>query len=138
MSDLASAISGSWYNELASQLLLEADGSGRLSGSLRSGVGEGPDHYPLTGFYSPAPDGRGATLAFVVHWSNLHSLTAWAGHFHRDAEIMTATWLLTGASDEWRSTNVGYDRFSRTPIANERKKAGTGSSVPHVMARMTP
>jgi hypothetical protein len=131
MGDLASSIGGTWYNELESQLLLEADSSGRLSGTLRSGVGEGPGHYPLTGFYSPVPKSNGAVLGFVVCWSNVHSLTAWTGHFHPDEDVITATWLLAGKSGEWRSTNIGHDLFSRTSVGNVRNAAMAGSSVPH-------
>jgi len=134
MGDLASSIGGIWYNELESQLLLEADSSGRLSGTLRSGVGEGPDHYPLTGFYSPVSKSNGAVLGFVVCWPNVHSLTAWTGHFHPDEDVITATWLLageSGESGEWRSTNIGHDLFSRTSVGNVRNSPMAGSSVPH-------
>lgn len=135
MHDLATSISGTWYNELASQLDLEADGVGRLSGSLRSGVGEGPGRYPLTGFYDPLPNGDGAVIGFVVSWPNVHSLTVWAGHFNPDENAITTTWLLAGATDEWRSTNVGHDRFSHTPFGAAEQKTKAGSSVPHVPSR---
>jgi hypothetical protein len=131
MDDLPGLIRGSWYNQLSSHLLLEADGSGRLSGSLRSGVGEAPNHFPLTGFFSPGLKAKGAVLSFVVSWTDVHSLTAWAGHYDPDENIITATWLLTGATDEWRSTNIGHDLFSRTSLRGGGQVPDAGS-VPYV------
>jgi len=66
MDDLADRISGTWHNEVDSEFSLVADRSGRLSGTILSGVGDQLDQRPLIGFYDPAPSGRDAVLGFVV------------------------------------------------------------------------
>jgi hypothetical protein len=112
--NVAAQLTGIWRNELASELHLQADAAGALSGSFRSGVGERHDRCPLTGSCVTSPSGRQAVLGFVVSWPSTRSVTAWSGHFDVGRNLITATWLLAGESDgpgEWRSMHIGHDEF---------------------------
>ena len=120
MEQLAARLNGIRFNELGFALSLEASTSGQLSGTFRSGVGDGLGQRPLRGLYSPSPQSGEAVLGFVVVWPSSHSLSSWSGHLHHD-DVITATWLLassTDASDEWRSMHIGHDRFARRSFEN--------------------
>ncbi|MGC5344041.1 avidin/streptavidin family protein [Streptomyces sp. AM 4-1-1] len=141
---VTSAITGTWYNQLGSTMVVKATPSGYLTGTYNSAVGNAENTYVLTGRYdtAPATDGSGTTLGWTVSWRNsyrnAHSNTTWSGQFFggTGAHINTQ-WLLTRAtvsSNEWESTYVGHDEFTKTPptaaeIA-KAKKLGVNSANP--------
>ena len=134
-----SKLSGIWYNELGSTMVLNADVSGRLSGKYKSAVGNAEDFYVLTGRYDVnAPSDKGASLAWTVAYNNsfrnAHSTAGWSGQYFDDLEgeekILTH-WLLTSSSTPesvWRATNIGTNTFTRNkPSGDAIQKARSTS-----------
>jgi hypothetical protein len=112
-----SSLAGTWHNQLGSQLTIEVDGAGRISGHFTSATGPvAGAAYPVAGTYDADAPGELAVLGFVVGWTEIHAVTAWVGQYHRGEETIRATWLMTTdteVGDEWRSTFVGHDVFHR-------------------------
>ena len=110
---------GSWYNGLGSRLTIEVADQGAFRGTYTNGVGALAGHaYRVSGTYDPAPIGGSLVLAFVVDWTEAHSVTAWSGLFYPDNGVIRAMWLMTTETEpgeEWKSTFVGHDDFCRTP-----------------------
>lgn len=109
-------IEGTWYNELGSRLVLVVDEDGRLSGTFSSGVGNGDEEPPVTGFVDRRPHDGTTVLGFVVGWPATHSVTVWSGQCDLDRQVIETTWLLSGevgTTEEWHSTLVGHNRFTR-------------------------
>ena len=130
---VGSRIAGIWYNQLASQLRIEADAFGRLSGRYVSGVGDTTNEHPLTGFYDADPENGLSVLGFVVSWPSAHWLTVWSGLYEVDRDEIDSTWLLrseAGGRDEWRSTLIGHDFFRRTAHTGETPGGTSASDVP--------
>ncbi len=138
MGDVATRISGTWYNQLGSRLELHADSTGRLSGTFHSGVGGAAVPCAVTGSFDPAPHHEVSVVGFVVLWPDAHAVTVWSGHYHPDEDVITAMWLLAGECNdqgEWRSTHVGHDLFSRTAVTDAKHAAGSrASSASHPRA----
>jgi hypothetical protein len=120
-------LSGLWYNQLNSQMTLDDDGKGGLTGHYSSGVGECASgvECSLIGAYDTSPSGRTA-VGFVVAWSSGlvsgSSVTAWSGQYDPDRDMIVATWLLTGpgvSPSAWNSTLIGQDWFRRDPHAED-------------------
>ena len=95
-------ISGVWYNELGSEMILTTDKNGGLSGTYKSAVGNAEDFYILAGRYdvSLPLDSSGDSVGWVVtfrnHLCNAHSTMAWSGqYFDSGAERILTNWLLT-------------------------------------------
>jgi Avidin family len=142
------AITGTWYNQLGSIMIVTATGDGGLTGTYESAVGNAENKYVLTGRYdnAPATDGSGTALGWTVAWRNefrnAHSVTTWSGqYFGGDQERIITQWLLTSgttSANEWRSTLVGHDLFTRTePSAaaiEQVKKLGITSPNPFELA----
>jgi Avidin family len=116
-------LSGIWSNQLHSTVTLDDDSKGGLTGTIVCASGEfaGFD-FPLVGFYDPAPRLTSTAVAFVTNWANSdangHSVTAWSGQYDADTDTIVATWMLTAETgvdptDEWHSTLIGQDHFSR-------------------------
>ena len=132
MSNLSS-LSGTWYNQLGSKMILTASGGG-LSGTYESAVGNAENTYILTGRYdTDPPSGKGTSIGWVVTFQNktrnAHSTTTWSGqYFGTGGERILTHWLLTSSTlpkDVWKSTNLGTDIFIRikptdTEIATAR------------------
>jgi hypothetical protein len=140
-----SGITGTWYNELGSSMVVQSTPDGSLIGTYNSAVGNAQYNYVLVGRYDTAPatdTGTGTTLGWTVSWRNdyrnAHSNTTWSGQFFEGpVPHINTQWLLTRAttaSDEWESTYVGHDEFTRTlPSAAEiaaAKKLGADSANP--------
>jgi hypothetical protein len=132
--DLAgSPITGTWYNQLGSTMIITANPGGGLTGTYESAVGNAENRYVLVGRYDTAgAQGSGTTLGWSVAWRNdfrnAHSTTAWSGQlFGGDSPRITTKWLLTSSTtpaDEWSSTLVGSDSFTRTkPTAAQVEQA---------------
>lgn len=118
------AIGGKWYNELGSWMVLQLGADGRsLTGTYHSAVGQAVEEYVLTGRLD-GNAGASTGLGWVVSWQNqqlnAHSVTTWSGQYRivDGQEFITTTWLLTregNPNEDWESTLVGKDVFSRTP-----------------------
>ena len=138
-------LEGTWYNELGSYMILIVADDGSFTGTYYTKVGEAePIEYPLSGRYDIADGGR--TLGWTVAWNGVNSTTTWSGQYLVDsctnkAEILT-TWLLTvqtSEEDEWESTNVGQDNFSRDrPQPEVCERAQKRGRVSHPKAAMKP
>lgn len=141
-------ITGTWYNQLGSTLIVTATEDGGLTGTYESAVGNAQNRYVLTGRYDTAPTGgSGTALGWTVGWRNeyrdAHSATTWSGQFFGgDKARITTQWLLTSGTteaNEWQSTMVGHDLFGRAkPSAAEidrARKLGGGSADPLALAR---
>ncbi|MFT7836988.1 avidin/streptavidin family protein [Saccharothrix sp. BKS2] len=131
-----SAITGSWYNQLGSEMVITAGPGGTLTGTYESAVGNAENTYVLRGRYDTQPlaTGAGTTLGWTVtyrnSYRNAHSTATWSGQYFGGAQERIVThWLLTSSTlpaDEWSATRVGKDSFSRvepTPAQVEQAKA---------------
>jgi hypothetical protein len=126
-------LNGDWYNELGSKMALRVKGSS-IAGKYQTAVGDADGIYELVGRVS-VPEDDARTLGFVVAWQNdkriTDSSTAWSGEAREIAgeETILTTWLLTVETtphDDWKSTLVGKDVFTRiapTPEKVKRAKA---------------
>lgn len=118
-------LTGQWYNELGSTMNLTVSGN-MISGEYFSAVGEAQGPYPLVGYFDASDENP--TLGFTVAWQNdqevAHSVTTWCGQAMTIGgnEYITAMWLLATSAaqaDQWQSTMVGQDSFSRTQPSKE-------------------
>ncbi|MER5766372.1 avidin/streptavidin family protein [Streptomyces sp. NPDC001985] len=130
----AAPLAGVWHNQLGSVMKLRVTADGTLRGTYESAVGNAESTYVLTGRVDTAPAGgaEGTTLGWTVSWRNgyrnAHSNTTWSGQFFQDGDDRINTqWLLTRdttPANEWESTWIGHDEFSRgLPSAELLKKA---------------
>jgi Avidin family len=119
-------ISGKWYNQHGSELDLRVASDGRLSGTLRSGVGfpDPSEEFAVTGFVSEG------LVGFSVNFARYDSLTCWTGHCGTEdgRETMYTLWHMSvglpGAAHAdrlWEGIWSGSDTFLR-----ERVKVATG------------
>jgi len=116
-------LDGRWYNELGSAMELEVHGN-MVSGTYHTAVGEAEGRYPITGATDMEALNQNQVVGLVVVWmndkSNSHSVTTWSGQLQMIAgeEVLRTTWLLTHETDpeqDWKSTLVGSDVFTRHP-----------------------
>jgi hypothetical protein len=131
-------ISGDWYNELGSKMTLIINGA-IITGAYQTAVGDASGIYDLTGRVS-VPSDTNYTLGFVVTWQNkvrsTDAVTSWAGEAREigGEQFILTTWLLsieTAPADDWKSTLVGKDTFTRyapNPATIEKLKAVRGPS----------
>ncbi|WP_435157406.1 avidin/streptavidin family protein [Amycolatopsis sacchari] len=137
------SLAGTWYNELGSVMNLTVSADGELSGTYESAVGDAESTYPLRGGYDIAPvSGTGTALGWTVAWHNsfrnAHSTTSWSGQYYGGTgERIVTQWLLTSGTtpaDQWQSTLVGHDEFTRTaPTAaqvEQAKQRGESAGLP--------
>ncbi len=135
------SISGEWWNELKSKLVIQIDaGDARsISGEYHTNVGQAQQkNYPLVGRCDNAGNAD-QLVSWVVVWDppdpptnpvdppKKPSITAWVGQYHlvNGIEMITTTWLLTRqttAGDDWNSTLVSMDFFFRTEPSAEMVK----------------
>jgi hypothetical protein len=123
--------SGVWYNELGSQMNLTVSGSS-VWGWYYSAVGRATNTYTVQGQINPRPYPYGQALGWAVAWTNAyasaHSATSWSGQYQSidGEEEIIALWLLTRemtSDNDWQSTLVGKDTFTRTmPSPEEIEK----------------
>ncbi len=122
-------ISGTWYNELGSQLVINYPGGTQFNGSYNTAVGHAEGQYTVIGQIDPNPAaGCGQALGWVVQWinssGNSNSTTTWSGQYivSGSAEIIVALWVLTSEtppSEFWAATTVGEDVFFRQQPSSE-------------------
>jgi len=127
-------LSGIWYNELNSILIISVRSDGTLSGSYTSGVGSSAPSL-LLGLYSVSP--RNSTnVGWIVNWKRLPSLTAWSGQAWDDpvsGQILVAMWHLTSGTSESQqsqSTLSGKDVFTRYEKSDEEVAIAMRSVAP--------
>lgn len=144
-------LEGTWYNELGSEMVLEAteDGSNgyALSGTYNSQVGDAKYDYVIAGRSVGPEDGLpdDYALSWSVAWQNgsfgnSRSATGWSGQYQiiDGQEAIVAFWLLTSETSEsqdWAATQVGKDVFYRNPPTEEEisanRKRGVNASHGH-------
>ncbi len=116
------SIAGVWYNELGSEMTLQVAGK-TLAGYYISKVGAGAGiPFELVGMVD-AVDST-PSVAFCVVWQaagiDAQAVTAWGGQLQVQSDgtdVIVTTWLLTMetiSSENWKSTLVGKDMFTRT------------------------
>lgn len=119
-------LNGVWWNELMSNMTITQDSNGMLTGHYHTAVGKATDYYLLTGRVNMLNndfDGEaavGLTVVWHNQYSDSHSVTTWSGQYKvvgaEQTEMIRATWLLTDETtpqDDWTSTRVGIDVFTR-------------------------
>ena len=118
-------LNGTWYNTLGSSMKLAVEGQ-QVSGTYTTAVGEAQGRYPIVGAIDTESYNKSQAVGLVVIWSNeqgsSHSVTTWSGQLEMidGQEILRATWLLTRETppdQDWQSTLVGADIFTRYPPA---------------------
>ena len=121
-------VAGNWYNELGSVMGLNISGS-VISGTYQTAVGVATGIYALTGGLDTLPQSGGQAVGFVVAWVNEYgtsnSVTTWSGQYQVIAgvEQIHTLWLLTREtypSDNWASTLIHNDLFTRTQATEEQ------------------
>jgi hypothetical protein len=93
--DLADRVSGLWFNQLGSRVMLNVDEDGRLSGSMHSNVGGVEGEYAVIGSFDASVDATIGVIGFVVDWYPVHSVCTWSGRYDPDADVIDVAWLLT-------------------------------------------
>lgn len=134
-------LNGIWYNELGSMMKLKVKGK-TISGTYQTKVGEAQGVYPLVGLIDTDNDLSHA-LGWIVVWQNRFgssdSVTTWCGQVQNIDKIPTivTTWLLTqetNPQDDWKSTLIGKDSFTRVPLSKkaiqQNIKKGVKSAFP--------
>jgi hypothetical protein len=134
---------GLWYNELGSWMNINVSGSS-VWGIYYSRVGQATNTYEVAGRADSDPYTYSQSLAWTVAWKNLHnnahSVTSWSGQYqvNEGQEEIVALWLLTSEQqeqDDWRSTLVGQDIFTRRAPSGDQVQANRrrlGSSEPEL------
>ena len=126
-------IEGKWFNELGSLMTIEPIGGNVFTGEYQTRVGDAGGIYSVSG----QTDGDQQSLGWTVGWVNndkgdSHSVTSWSGQYQTVGgdETITAMWLLTSDTttpDDWKSTLIGKDVFTRMPpTANIVARASRG------------
>lgn len=131
-------IDGTWYNELGSSMTLSTNGK-NITGMYQTAVGNASGQYDLVGQID-TNIGSSTAIGFVVMWNNsLDSrdcVTTWSGQCQviNGEDIIVTTWLLTGETnpgDNWASTLVNKDTFTRTRPTEEAIKINLDRGIKH-------
>lgn len=139
-------LDGTWYNELNSVMNLsvqEIPNNGSvIAGTYQSQVGAAGGIYTLSGITDEGTGDPTPNIGFAVSWvnpnnGNSNSVTAWSGQLQviNGEEVITAFWLLTqetNPANNWSSTRIGQDVFTRTQPTEAQVKARLSrGSLPH-------
>ncbi|XP_031553095.1 uncharacterized protein LOC116290228 [Actinia tenebrosa] len=130
-------ITGTWYNELGSEVILNQYANGIIVGEYRTAVerkkgSAGESHSKVYGISTPG--NPNSTFAIMVVWRGGASVTGWVGQCHicgeNKTEIIETTWLLRSklekCGDNWKSTMYGENSFTREEQKEgPRKHLGT-------------
>ena len=96
-----------WVNELGSEVSVEVDDSGRMSGTYTTAVGCGEGKAkPMSGFCN------GYAVTFTVNWEECLAATAWSGTYE-NGKINTLWQLVSGKRPSWNSIIAGTDVFNQ-------------------------
>lgn len=126
-------LSGIWHNQHNSQMHIEIDESGKITGYFLSGTissQDAPTSYPLTGFTV------GDVFSFCVAFSNHGTITTWIGQvLNKEEEAFEASWQMVvdahqNKDQSWKSTWSGQDRFVRGPRESENCPSPDDASHP--------
>ena len=109
---------GTWRNELHSEMNLQVDARGTVTGTYKTGVGTPTpsEEFDLVGFAS------GDLVSFTVNFGAYASLTSWSGQHTKEngTDVIKTMWLLArnvNDPDEpknlWGAVLTGYDIFQR-------------------------
>ena len=123
-------LEGMWYSQLGSILDITQISDGTLVGTYETAVSDGcaQGEFALTG--RTDVESGGDTVGFAVTWlndqSSCNATTSWAGQYQNvdGQESLTALWLLameSPADEQWASTLVGEDVFTRQTVSADRK-----------------
>lgn len=141
------SLGGKWYNELNSSIDIQIGEDNTISGIYHNAAGAAKGDYNFTGVVEPVPPGdTNQAIAWVVTWVRLsdgakfQSVTAWSGQYqlvkdnetNQTVEKITALWLLTVETvpdQDWKSTQVGQDVFTRIPAHPETVKKHLDTSA---------
>ena len=108
----ATDFSGTWKNELTSQMTLAQNGD-KVAGTYESAVSG--SHGKTTGDLVGYADG--SLLSFVVHWRDFQAITTWVGELDAAGTALNTLWQMVkrvDPGDEWASINAGADKFTRS------------------------
>lgn len=132
------SLSGDWYHELGSKMILNVDGRD-VTGQYWTAVGDATGSYELSG----RTNTENTIVGFAVAWQNSYgdneSATSWSGQYHGDEDVLITTWLLTEQTDDtndWKSTVVGKDTFQRQPPTEELVRHASRFRVPSHPTRL--
>ncbi|WP_030765296.1 streptavidin [Streptomyces sp. NRRL F-2664] len=141
--DSRPGILGTWYNQLGSVMVVTRAANGGFVGTYESAVGNAEKRYAMTGRYDSAPaDGTGTAVGWTVAYHNAHrnahSVATWSGQYVGGSQERIVTqWLLsygTTPADQWKSTFLGHDEFTRVkPSAadiEQARRSGVTSANP--------
>ena len=117
-----------WYNELGSVMRITevCYDKGTFSGTYCSAVGDATKKYLLSGRFNNEGHSLGWAVTYKNQYENAHSTAAWSGQIQVNPgiqqPIILTTWLLTSEtlpSDDWASTQVGFDTFMQKEPTKE-------------------
>lgn len=115
---IQAVLSGTWHNQHNSEILMEVDGSGKITGYFKNSTTSAADQseaFPLTGFAS------GDVFSFCVDFSKYGCMTAWVGQvLDPKDKSFEAMWQMVADAHHkpdlaWKSIWVGQDSFSSGP-----------------------
>ncbi len=130
-------LSGIWYNDLGSEMILKQDSRGIIVGDYRTGVerkrGSAGTSYSLV-YGMGSRSNKKSTFAFFVIWSKGASVAGFVGQCNicgvDKREQIESAWVLrkrvSKCGDDWKSTMSGENTFTRAEQRpGPRKRLGT-------------
>ena len=127
-------LTGTWVNELGSELVIGDLVEGTFSGSYVTRTGKYQGRFFLNGRCDYQTDAESMAIGWTVCWFNdfvnAHSVTTWSGQLYLPTRTITALWLLTeetSASAAWGATRVGLDSFR--PVGASSLEAAAASAT---------
>ena len=130
-------VTGTWYNDLGSEMIIKQDNKGIIVGEYRTAVervqgSAGKTHSKVYGIGSPGNEN--GTFAFFVVWRGGASVAGFVGQCHicgvGKTEQIESTWLLKSkisrCEDNWKSVLFGENVFTHEEQQpGPRKHLGT-------------
>ncbi len=110
--------SGVWRNELNSEMTIDVDEKGAVTGSYCPGATNNlsENRHPLVGF------ANGDLICFTVDFEHLHMVCSWTGHViqEHNIDVIKTHWNLVKNLDReefsmetWGATHNGSNSFKR-------------------------
>ena len=127
-------LSGTWYNDVGSEVILNQAKSGVITGEYRTAVEQekgsaGTTHSLVYG--SSAFGNLNTTFSLIVVWRGGASVTGWVGQCHiceNNTAVLEMSWLLRSkvdsCNDVWKSTMHGVNSFT-----HHEQKSGPRKSL---------
>lgn len=113
-------LSGHWYNELGSGMVIDPMIDGALTGKYMNNASDSST--ATEKLIGSCGYGVPATFGFVVNFEEGRYTTTWSGQYRKDnenEEVLLTTWIMTANVPEanlyWDATHVSQDRFTRNP-----------------------